>query len=83
MITSVYHWEKSSLRGVINAAMLCFLSSLAMVVLSFSTVDMKKASDSLPAMTKVMRWDEGSLRGTTRLKTRAEAIQPVFTFQAL
>jgi len=54
-----------------------------MVVLSFSTVDMKKASDSLPAMTKVMRWDEGSLRGTTRLKTRAEAIQPVFTFQAL
>ena len=31
---------------------------------------MKKASVSLPAMTKVMRWDEGSLRGTTRLKTR-------------
>ena len=32
----------------------------------------------LPAMAIAMRWDEGSLRGTTRLKTRRGAFSPLF-----
>ncbi len=32
----------------------------------------------LPTMAYAMCWDEGSLRGTTRLKTRQSAFSPLF-----